>query len=50
MFELVGDVWGFTRAQQKYWMIPLIAALLAVGGLVVVAQSSAIAPFIYTLF
>ena len=50
MFELVGDFWAFTRVLKKYWMVPLLVALLSIGGLVVVAQSSAIAPFIYTLF
>jgi hypothetical protein len=50
MFELVGDFWAFAKAQRKYWIVPLVLVLLGFGGLIIVAQSSAIAPFIYTLF
>ena len=50
MFELVGDVWAFAKAQRKYWIVPLVLVLLGFGALIIVAQSSAIAPVIYTLF
>lgn len=38
------------RARKKYWLMPLILALLTVASLVVIAESSVLAPFIYTLF
>jgi len=41
---------AFLRQRKKYWLLPLIVVALLVGALLVVAQSSAIAPFIYTLF
>jgi hypothetical protein len=48
--SLVAELWRFVRARKKYWMIPIIAVMLGVGGLLVLAKGSAIAPFIYTLF
>ena len=50
MFELIADLWAFMKERKKFWMAPLIALLLLLGGLLIVAQGSAIAPFIYTLF
>jgi hypothetical protein len=46
----VQEMWRFMRARKKFWLLPLVAMLLAVGGLMILAQSSAIAPFIYSLF
>jgi hypothetical protein len=40
----------FLRMRKKFWLLPLILVMLAVGGLIVLAQGSAVAPFIYTLF
>jgi hypothetical protein len=40
----------FLRARKKYWMLPIILVLLVFGGLIVLSQGSAVAPFIYTLF
>ena len=40
----------FLRARKKYWLIPLILMMLLFGGLIVLAQGSAIAPFIYPIF
>jgi hypothetical protein len=48
--ELLQDVWGFLKARQKYWLLPLILTLVLLGALIVFTQGSAIAPFIYTLF
>ncbi len=48
--EFFTDLWGFLRERKKYWMIPLILALLLFGGIVVMTSGTAIAPFIYTLF
>ncbi|MFO7287101.1 MAG: DUF5989 family protein [Gammaproteobacteria bacterium] len=50
MFELLVDIWGFMKERKKFWLAPLIIVLLLLGGLLVLAQGSAVAPFIYTLF
>jgi hypothetical protein len=44
------ELWQFLRARRKYWLVPVMIALLLVGGLLVLAEGSALAPFIYTLF
>ena len=50
MFDLLNDLWGFMNERKKFWLAPIIIVLLLLGGLLVLAQGSAIAPFIYTLF
>lgn len=50
MLELLGDLWGFMRERKKFWLMPVILILLLLGGLLMLAEGSAIAPFIYTLF
>ena len=40
----------FLRARKKYWLIPLLVVMALFGGLIVLSQGSAIAPFVYTLF
>ena len=50
MLDLLGDLWGFMRERKKFWLAPIILVLLLLGGLLIFAQGSAIAPFIYTLF
>jgi hypothetical protein len=50
MLDLIKDLWGFMKERKKFWLAPIIIVLLALGGLLVLAQGSAIAPFIYTLF
>jgi len=47
---IVGDLMSFFWHNKWWWLTPMILVLLGLGGLVVFAQSSAIAPFIYTLF
>jgi Family of unknown function (DUF5989) len=47
---LIGEFWAFMRERKKWWLLPVIAVLLIVGGLLVFAQGSALAPFIYTVF
>lgn len=44
------EIWGFMRARKKFWLLPMLAVLLILGGLLILAQTSAIAPFIYSLF
>jgi hypothetical protein len=50
MLDLLKDLWGFMRARKKFWLAPIILIMLLLGALIVLAQGSAIAPFIYTLF
>jgi hypothetical protein len=50
MMELIKDLWGFMKERKKYWLAPIIFVLLLLGILIVLAQGSAAAPFIYTLF
>jgi hypothetical protein len=50
MLDLIKDLWGFMRERKKFWLMPVILILLVLGGLLVLAQGSAVAPFIYTLF
>ena len=50
MMDLLHDLWAFMKAERKFWLAPAIIALLVVGVLVILAQFSAVAPFIYTLF
>ncbi len=44
------DIWGFLKQRKKFWLLPLIVALLLIGAVVIFAGGSAVAPFIYTLF
>jgi len=50
MGELILELFGFMRERKKYWLLPIIFVMLMLGGLIVLTQGSAIAPFIYTLF
>jgi hypothetical protein len=48
--SFVGELWAFMRVRKKLWLLPLVVVLLLVGLVVTLAQGSALAPFIYTLF
>jgi len=48
--DLLKDLWLFLRERKKYWLAPIIIILLLFGLLIVFAGSSAVAPFIYTIF
>lgn len=50
MFDLLADLWGFMRERKKFWLAPIIIVMLLLGALIVFAQGSSLAPFIYTLF
>jgi hypothetical protein len=50
MMSFIAEFWMFLRVRKKYWLLPLMIAMFVFGALTVVAQSTAIAPFIYTLF
>ena len=44
------EFWEFLKVRKKYWLFPILLALLIFGGLIILSQGSAVAPFIYTLF
>ena len=44
------ELWAFMRSRKKYWLLPIIFMMVLLGVLIVMAQGSAVAPFIYTLF
>jgi hypothetical protein len=44
------EFWEFIKIRKKYWLIPILLVLVLFGGLVILSQGSAIAPFIYTIF
>ena len=48
--SLLKELWKFMRARKKYWLVPILIMMVILGGLIVIAQGSAVAPFIYTLF
>ena len=50
MGEFVRELWTFVRVRKKFWLLPILVMLALFGGLIVLTQGSAVAPFIYTLF
>ena len=48
--SLFGELWDFMKVRKKFWLLPIIVVLVLVGSLLVFAQGSALAPFIYTIF
>jgi Family of unknown function (DUF5989) len=48
--DFVIQMWKFLGARRKFWLLPIIVISVVLGGLLVLAQGSAVAPFIYTLF
>jgi Family of unknown function (DUF5989) len=50
MVEFLRDLWLFMRERKKFWLAPIIFVMILLGALIVLAQGSAVAPFIYTLF
>lgn len=44
------ELWAFMRARKKFWLLPIMVMMVLLGVLIVMAQGSAVAPFIYTLF
>ncbi|MET1085005.1 MAG: DUF5989 family protein [Burkholderiales bacterium] len=48
--NLVIELWRFMRVRKKFWLLPILIVMFLLGGLLVLAQGSAVAPFIYTLF
>jgi len=50
MLDLLTDLWAFMRERKKFWLAPIIIVMMLLGALIVFAQGSALAPFIYPLF
>jgi hypothetical protein len=47
---MLSELWAFMRERKKWWLLPIIIVMVAVGALLIFAQGSALAPFIYTIF
>ena len=47
---IVAELWAFMKVRKKWWLLPIIIVLMLVGALLIFAQGSALAPFIYTIF
>ena len=48
--SFIKEFWEFLIVRKKYWLLPIILVLVLFGGLIILSQGSAIAPFIYTIF
>ena len=48
--DILKELWTFLRARKKLWLAPIILIMVMIGGLLILAQGSVVAPFIYTLF
>ena len=48
--SFLAEFWRFLRVRKKYWLLPAILVMVLFGGLLVLTQGSAVAPFVYTLF
>ena len=48
--EFIKELWAFLKVRKKLWLSPIITVMMALGGLLLLAQGSVVAPFIYTLF
>ena len=48
--SFVSELWDFLRVRKKFWLLPILGMMVLLGGLLVLTQGSAIAPFIYTVF
>jgi len=50
MLEFLKDMWAFLKVRKKWWLAPVIFVMLLLGALLIFGGSSAVAPFIYSLF
>ena len=48
--SIFAELWQFMRARKKYWLLPIVMMMALFGGLIVLTQGTAVAPFIYTVF
>ena len=50
MLDFIREIWSYFRIRKKYWLAPVIIVMVLFGGLIVLTQGTAVAPFIYTIF
>ena len=48
--DFIAELWMFLKVRKKFWLLPVVVMMAVFGGLVVLSQGSAVAPFIYTIF
>jgi hypothetical protein len=48
--SFIAEMWAYVRSRRKFFLVPILLMMVLLGGLLVLAQGSAVAPFIYTLF
>ncbi len=48
--SMVRELWAFMRVRKKFWLLPLLIVMAVFGAMLVLAQTSAVSPFLYTLF
>ena len=48
--DFLKEFWQFLKVRKKYWLLPILLVLVLFGGLIVLSQGTAVAPFIYTIF
>lgn len=48
--SFIKELWNFVKVRKKYWLLPILMMMAIFGGLIVLSQGSAVAPFVYTLF
>ncbi len=48
--DFITELWQFLKIRKKFWLLPIILIMLIFGGLLIIAEGSVVAPFIYTLF
>ena len=47
---MILELWRFLRVRKKFWLLPIIIVMFTLGGLLMLVQGTAVAPFVYTLF
>jgi hypothetical protein len=50
MISFLGELWAFLRVRKKFWLLPVLIVMAVLGGLIILTEGSAVAPFVYTLF
>ena len=48
--SVLGELWDFLKNSKKWWLLPIVLVVIIFGGILILAQGSAVAPFIYTIF
>ncbi len=48
--SILSELWEFLKVRKKWWLLPIILFLILLGGLIIITQGSALAPFIYAIF